>query len=405
MLLVVIAFATLPVLIPTIVIVRPIDLVLVVALSGFILRSSIFERIVIPVQPLLAMISFGVIVVTSLVSQAFLLGQPVIMSDVFAVMRVVRVVGLIVVAATVFRVAKWRYAFNYYVLLATGIAAIGSVIWTGFLMANIETVYTLSGVFAADQHIYGAAEKFRVFGTTGNPNSFASLLIPGIILSLMIIITGEREEKNRTLSWVAGPAAVISLLLTQSRTGLAALLGAFVVSLVAIGYSSDRLSLKWGITGGVGGAIGLLGVSSVVLPRPTSVLLRPWTADTMQSRFRRWSNLVATSEWHAPQMLLGHGPSEAFLHKYPPVDGELVLVLFRYGVVGLIAFILFWAFVFRSCVLEAERSRSPVAITGAATAVVALLFSITGNSYHNLQVMTYFAMVIGAAYGRIADGE
>jgi hypothetical protein len=396
------AIALLPLLVPTFAVIRSVDVVVLVVAAWVVLGDDDTRPVAIPIEPVVVATMLAGSVLISVLLQAVLGPEQLVLSDVLAILRVVKFLFILVVITT-FVTRERRRAYGHYLLLGTGIAASAGLLLTVLLVAGSDVAHGVAGAYASETHIESAVRKFRVFGTTGNPNSFAPLLIPGAVYAMGLLLTDNRPPMMRRFALFVLPVSVLTILLTQSRTGLVALLVALTTVLSAVAMERKALSTTSLAVSGVGVYVTLLAIAAIVVPRPIGVLLRPWRADALRARFERWRKLMDSVTWNPMQMLFGQGPNNVFLEHRPFVDGELVLVLFRYGLVGLSLFVLLWIVLGAASYGQFRHQGTVIATTGVATAATVAVVALTANVYHNQQLLTHYAVLYGVVYGAVVD--
>lgn len=207
--------------------------------------------------------------------------------------------------------------------------------------------------------------------------------------------------------WAGLPVFGIALALSGSRTALLSLLISVCMVLflfVKCRHPGRLLRYLVGSTLTVSLLLGLALSLLQVLPEPlvdrfVVLLEEPTEHVSWQGRLRMWEPTF--SLW-TESPLLGWGPAKA--NHRVVVDNEWLLLLRRYGVVGLTAFLgLFGSlFVGLSDLRRDNREATGLALCIAlqATLVGYALYMLTAGVYHMLQLMPITLLFLGLAYSQ-----
>ena len=193
----------------------------------------------------------------------------------------------------------------------------------------------------------------------------------------------EKFNVNILLSCLA----IIGVLACQSRTGFIALLVLMISYVIycRIGwkyillYGGLILIGFWTLKFEGNSYLGSLGDSELV----TSAKL---------GRMDQWKAILATMPDH---WFLGHGVNKAFFEKNGiHAESEYFLILYRYGIAGLIAFVFFWLSIFIKGI-KSKPGRGSVLLFG--TLIIAVVTGLTNNPFHStkLSVFIIFALGVG----------
>ncbi len=244
----------------------------------------------------------------------------------------------------------------------------------------------------------------RVVGTTGNPNSFAALMV----LAASLALTGAlwlKPRRARLLSWAAFVCFCFTVTLTASRAGLIALVLAGAVTLFVKYPQTFRFQ-------------GLVRVVFMILPiaalaviaagpfLPAGFIFRITdalqleSATSMAARFTSWQAHLDLW-WQAPAF--GIGPAKTLVS--PDVDNEFLLFLVRYGIVGLAAFLGLCGSLFLTASRIAHRATSPegraMGVALQATFIGYIPYLALAGIYHDLQLMSLLLIVLGIASSQL----
>lgn len=281
---------------------------------------------------------------------------------------------------------------------------VGYLQYVNFL--GINSVIT---PYYAPAQMRGLEELGRIVGTTPNPNDFGALMVVGASLALAGGLTLTRI-RTRLLAWLAFLVFVGAIALTQSRTALVDLgVALFVVVSLYLVEKKVRVNQKVS-------RLWLLSILLVLILVVTVTLL----PERMLKRFAELASFSEASSFRARIVLmwkpnislwlespiLGWGPSKELMD--PTVDNEWLLILRRYGLVGLGVFGGFFLNFFRFL----ERVRRKVVdmnlvalVLGAQGALAGLMVHmLTAVVYHHMQLMSLLMVLLSVPYAAINSG-
>lgn len=235
--------------------------------------------------------------------------------------------------STVFSIDRYTSVFGYYGRFHGGLLSmfVFAILYWGFVAlidhrktAKFMWATLISGVCVA---IYGVAQHFgidatvwtqdvqsRVFSTLGQPNWLAAWLVALIPL----VWAKDLHAKDGGPRWLASTVYAIfflTLLYTQSRSGLLGFIAAFAVFW---GYQSVKLGRRINRQAVVALIIPVLLWFAVGVPRLSSQHLVNDSTDpasTIETRKLVWAGAIKTWQTHP---LVGTGP-ETFAYTYPGV--------------------------------------------------------------------------------------
>ena len=272
---------------------------------------------------------------------------------------------------------------------------------------NLGNINAVVSPYYAPTQMQGLLVHGRITGTTSNPNEFGALMV----LASSVALSGAlflRRRVARVLSWLCLAVFVLALMYTLSRSALIALAiaTAFVLFLYAAkGMKAQefrRLLL----------AILLLAIIGLVdlqlVPEKffyrTSQLSDITQATSWQARLGSWQS---TLELWKESPLFGWGPGKASMTTI--TDCEWLLLLRRYGLIGVAVFISWFGSFFFGLAKIRRRDSVPAttALTVAmqATAVSYAAYMIPAAIYHSLQLMPIVLVFIGLAYSQPREKE
>jgi O-antigen ligase len=264
---------------------------------------------------------------------------------------------------------------------------------------NLGNINAVVSPYYAPTQMRGLLIHGRITGTTPNPNEFGALMV----LASSVALSGAlflRRRISRVLSWLCLTVFVLALMYTLSRSALIALAIAivFVLFLYATkGMKAQefRRLLLAILLLAIIGLVDLQLVPEKFVYR-TAQLSDVTQATSWQARVLNWKENLAI--WKESP-LFGWGPGKATMTTI--ADNEWVLLLRRYGVVGLVIFI-WWFVSFYFGLTRIRRTSSvpeTIALTMAlqATLVAYAVYMIPAAIYHSLQLMPILLVFLGLA--------
>lgn len=273
----------------------------------------------------------------------------------------------------------------------------------GFLQyVDVAGVNQILSPYYAPTQMRGLLLHGRITGTARNPNEFGALMV----LAASLALAGAlffRERRLRILCWAILPVFWLALFLTLSRSSLVALFVAGVTVLfLFLRQKGLNRRFRRMVTLVIFSCV--LGVILLIMA-PEKALFRfsqlgAFTeASSWQARVENWRTHFAIwteSPW------LGWGPGKATMGTI--VDNEWLLVLRRYGVVGLAIFLGLFGSLFLGLSRIRRGSSEPavVALTIALQGTFAGygLYMALASVYHSLQLMSIFLLLLGLAYSQ-----
>lgn len=250
----------------------------------------------------------------------------------------------------------------------------------------------------------------RICGTFVHPNPFAFFLV--IIISVFLCQAVAQRGGRRLLAVLIVGTSAILLVWTQTRS---AWVGALIV-LLTIGAARNRRVLLLALLL-VGGAVVLMPSIGSRVADPTGGSFAD-RVDIWQSAYGEWVNTTfndMSSFATVLNRIAGTGPGSVGFLTAPSRGGEnyaahddYLLVLFEYGVFGLVAFLVMFVSLMASAARTWRQSRNtmmePVALSFFALTLAYPVISLTDNLFGQTQNQLYFWTLAGltAAIGRMS---
>jgi len=203
-----------------------------------------------------------------------------------------------------------------------------------FNIANFNQL--IEPYYAAAHHLdifglnsIGEPATKRALGTLGNPNTNGLLFL----LFTLLFLPRTNEVYRKTYLFLA--MAILGVFLCQSRTGILA----YILVLAAY-YWSDRS--QWRRVVAI--VIFSLLVYLTLTLMGNSYLNSLVNPDIMKSagigRLEQWKKIISAMPGH---WIVGHAPNKNYFETHAIYsESEYFLLLFRYGLIGLLSFLSFW---------------------------------------------------------------
>ena len=254
------------------------------------------------------------------------------------------------------------------------------------------------------------ATSERVVGTMQNPNDFGALLI----MASALAFSGGLFYKKKSIRFFSFFCLIIftySIILTGSRT-------AFILFIIVINFIlcikyPPLLILKRKRM--LQRSLYVLIILSIIFfiiikLAPDSFFFRlntlrkPFYTESWQAKVSAWNyvfNFIKSSP------IFGWGPCKSVIDF--SIDNEWLLIIFRYGILGLCVFILwmisimFGLYKIRKNYSDDELVIFTVALQ--ATLIAYLVYMITATFFVNIQLMSIFTIILGLAFSKYKKKE
>jgi len=325
-------------------------------------------------------------------------GQPLIGRDFWELAKVFLYFLLFALVASLSIEPKVLKRYYKLALIALTLSAL-----FGFLQyIDFDAINEVVSPYYAPTQMRGLLVHGRITGTMPNPNEFGALMVMAASIALSGVLFLQKQ-KLRILCLSTLPVFWLALVFTLSRTSLVALLIASMVVLFL--FLKQRIvqhKLRRMLALVLFGCV----VGLAVLPLlPEKAFFRfsqlgAFTeATSWQRRVENWMThfaIWAESAW------LGWGPGKATMGTI--VDNEWLLVLRRYGVVGLTVFLGLFGSLFlglsRIRRVNSELSVIALSVALQGTLVGYALYMMLAAVYHSMQLMPILLLFLGLAYSQ-----
>ena len=364
-------------------------------------------------QPMtILFVLLGISMGISIGNAAILQGGSVSLSDLMELIRVLKYLVLYVFMVTL--IASSQRSLNREEAL-TGFVNISVVLFLGINWAQyFNFLYFnrwFSPLFGPPHHVERIIRNSRVIGTLGNPNFFGALMMIFLLFYFSKLIFQFDQMKLKPVKWtLLISAAWMSLLLTASRTALLAVVGGFAAGMaVYLLISQKKHFIR---LAGIFALVILLGLISNILVvftmRAYDDYLRPrfvseeddgrrllQTTHTVGNRMQEalnegrgirtrlqvWSTHF---EYAKESLIIGNGPQKEEFRGEQVVDNEYLLILRRYGMLGLV---LYGSLYVHNLFKRPKGYRSKWYYTFLFSSTLSLLaFNLPAGSFYHLQL-------------------
>lgn len=242
----------------------------------------------------------------------------------------------------------------------------------------------------------------RIIGTLGNPNYLGFLSVAFSYWALAKVVL------NRELSYLAVfSLAIVMLLFSQSRTAVFVFLVIGCVFLLGVFVGSTfKFEQKIKIFFSIFFLIALI-VVAFFLADGSSLFayLGSGFRSVLENGLVNQSSFSARLDiwdWYLGMIVqepwLGFGPSKGFF-LYDFADNNFILVLFRYGLIGLFCVLLLWLCVLWRLGRICLATKDPLAVFSLAMGGCLLLSSATADALNNFRIGATFFLLSGMVLG------
>jgi len=344
---------------------------------------------------------FWLLSITVFISMAYgavVKSQPLVGKDFFELLKILQYV---LTFSLIARLRINETSFEHAYVLAI-IVLMLSAIFAFLQYINFVGINEWITPYYVSTQLEAVLNQTRITGTMGNPNEFGALMVLPAALS----ISGGllfKKSKLRLFCWVSFPIFSFALFLTASRSALITLIVTIIAILLIFIVSRSLRHGNWRIIGFV---IYCCVIGIIVLQFGSEKMFFRFVEmeriDQITSLHDRLDNWETHFELWKQSYLLGWGPAKASMGTI--VDNEWLLLLRRYGVVGVIVFLGFSGSLFiglsRIRKINTEESVVALSIALQATLCGYAIYMIPAAVYHCLQLMPILLLFLGLAYSQ-----
>ena len=232
----------------------------------------------------------------------------------------------------------------------------------------------------------GEADVKRMLGVLGNPNNNSIMMG---FFSIYFIVHSTKQSAEYKQNILLAGLAIVMLLMSGSKTGVLALVAVFVVYWILSKASIKQLLSLLAIA-----------VAAVVLINvfQFTYISSLWTVDwsaneSWTGRINVWQNLVGMiqkSPW------IGYGPNKDYFYLNTLYsENEYVLMAWRYGVVGLLFYLLWILIPFVSALRQKGKRYAQSVVLFSTMLFVSAL---TNNPLSEPRILVLYAMLCGLMF-------
>ncbi len=250
----------------------------------------------------------------------------------------------------------------------------------------------------------------RVYSFLGNPNLLAGYLIPAIAFSLMALFAWKNPTAKILASLMA-LANTACLVFTFSRGGWIALVVIAIMSALLLGYWFNLYKRKWVLPAAIGGMVGFILLSMVLVPAVRMRVLSIFIGRGDSSNNFRINVWTSVLQMIKAKPILGIGPgNDAFNLVYPAYSRSGFTALGAYsvpleiavetGLLGLSCFVWLLTVTFNQAAIQLGRLRSMGDVQGfwlmgaIAGMAAMMVMSLTDTVWYRPQVNTLWWMMV-----------
>ena len=313
--------------------------------------------------------------------------------DVFEFAKIAKFILILLIVSNIeFEDKSYRNFINIFIISMTISAIVG--ILQHLNIFNINN--TISPLYTTSQ--FGNIDK-RSVGTAANPNDFGFILNCGIIFTLNYVFV---YKKSIFLNILLIIVMIIAVILTVSRVAFFGMIMA-IIYLIYIYKKQLKIPKLYLILSFI-----IMGVASLIIIKfATKYFITRMSSGinikndlSFLSRLLNWKNNLAI--WK-DSPIFGWGPAKGFQSLI--VDSEYILILRRYGIVGIISHLAFYIVPFlhfNRLKLSNFSNEGKIFIISAKTIIlVALINNFTNYTFINIQIMDLWMLIIGIVYAII----
>lgn len=234
----------------------------------------------------------------------------------------------------------------------------------------------------------GEPSTRRMLGTLGNPNNNALLFL------LFVIYFLPKREEVLNANHIYTSVAAVFVLACQSRTGFITLIVILFAYFILHRINWKHILFYFATIGGMYVLLQFSG--NIYLGSLADITLLD---SAKRGRFEQWNLIIneMPGKW-----ILGHGVNKSFFEQNTIfAESEYMLILYRYGVAGLLVFFAVWISIFKKSITQL-KSKGGIMIFG--VLLVMAIAGITNSPFHvvKLSVLIVFLLGIGL---NLTDGK
>ena len=342
---------------------------------------------------------FGASITFSTFYSGIILEQTVIPRDYFELFKVFNYVVIFLFVASLDippeRILRY-YILTLILMALSALFGLAQFFNVGDVNTAITPYYA-----AGPAKLVALARHGRIIGTAPNPNEFGAAMILGANMAFALFLFSP-WQRVRIVAVAVFFTTVFALFLTLSRTSFVALFVGLTF-LIFWRYPAQAglwRALKRYATMAI---IMLIGASLIYISLPEKFFMRIGElqdinkANSFMARLDLWRTHYAL--W-TESRFFGRGPAKE-LHS-TIVDNEWLLLLRRYGIVGVTVFAMLMLSFYRglSAIARLSAAREIQSLCNAlqATLVAYSVYMIAASIYHSLKLMPLLLVMLGLAF-------
>jgi len=259
---------------------------------------------------------------------------------------------------------------------------------------NIFGFSSLTGPIYLGEKIFKVNE--RLTGTFTNPNSYSVVLGFSIIISLVQLLTEKTHNRKLFYVFTLGFFS-ICILITGSRTGLAAILFSLIILLLLFlrfNIKNIKSIIPIIVLLGVSFTVGVYYAGQDIVSRLSSGVNFLENESLLMRIYAWYLNIQLIIQ----SPILGWGPAKEMFTTV--VDNEYILIVRRYGIVGGLAFMMIYFYPLWVSFKNFIQSKGDkYALIFTVTIVFFLISNLTNSVYNHIQTMDTWFIILGVYLG------
>lgn len=348
---------------------------------------------------------FGISIIASTIYSYFMLDQALIVRDLYEIIKIIIYLLFFSLFATLH--FSQKQLIHIYGLVTTLFLISALIGFAQYL--DIGKLNELFSVHYAPTQAQGILGQNRITGTAYSPVEYGAIMVLAASLSLSNAFFFSKRCWN-IFSWCSFFIFTLALIMTQTRAAYIAYLVA--VSIIILygfikGLKSKQEIKKLLLATLIFSAILIIAV--IIVPEDFFERVL-WMLDlssdpSWQPRLVNWQSHI--NLWKASP-LLGWGPDKTAL-TYNYVENEWLMVLRRYGLLGIVTFLCIWlAFIIGLTRIRRNNNTEETTFYSISlqSAIVGYFFyMITLNLYHSMILIYIILILLGIVFSRDLRGK
>ncbi len=229
----------------------------------------------------------------------------------------------------------------------------------------------------------------RLIGTIGNPNNNAILFL------FFTILFYSKKNKNYFLIFSIF-LALLFFFLCQSRTAIVALIAIIIIHLI-IEYTNEKRTIFSVKNLVILSIFSLAFLFSNLINKPTytmsMVKQNLSQSNSVKGRMEVWGDLLSMVK---EKPIFGYGPNKNYFYQNKIYsESEYIMFIWRYGIVGLLAYLSFLIFLFS---VAYKKRLSAEGMLLLQSIIIIGITSLTNNPLSSREISILWGLIIGSFF-------